>query len=365
MIARATRVMKRVQEGYLTPKRILNRLAVDLHERLKSDVILAYPDFLIVETINGCNSTCKLCPVGEGRKARPVQVLDMEIYKAFIDELGPYAQSIILQNWGEPLLDKYLAERIAYADRKGLMTGISTNLQNLNDVRADELVRSGLKLVYVSLHAANQESYEAYQPGRDFRKVVDNIRKLVAARRRNGSRFPRIEALLVRSRKNEQDVAKMHSLARELGIDGCVIGSISLNGRFLWSKLDMSDRRLTEEQFRRELLQRAEEWLPREEFARLDPQLPAPKKQKTCDRLWRAAVLNSDGTIAPCCDVFRPENDFGTYRIGARFRDVWNNDLFRAARRSFSKPLASDPITVCSACPGHDSMEKWRNPVRF
>jgi MoaA/NifB/PqqE/SkfB family radical SAM enzyme len=343
----------------------MNRLVLDLDEQMKSEFIHAYPGSLIIETINACNSTCKLCPVGEGRRSRPVRTLDMHTYCRFIDELGPYAESVTLNNWGEPLLDRYLVERIRYAARIGLLTGISSNLQHLTDAAAEDLVTSGLTVIYISLHAASQETYEAYQPGRSFSRVLENVRKLVNARRRNRDRAPKLKALFVHSRKNEHEIATLPDFVRTLGIDGFQVVPISLNGRFIWSDLQMADRGLSEEQFCQELVERAAKWLPKADFITLNKSFPPPNKQRTCDRLWRAGVLNSDGSIAPCCDVFRPENDFGHYVPDRPFREVWNNEKFRVARRSFRTLSPAQPATICSGCPGHDSTEKWRNPIRF
>jgi hypothetical protein len=140
---------------------------------------------------------------------------------------------------------------------------------------------------------------------------------------------------------------------------------ISLNIRFLWSDRLLRDREISETQFRTEALERAREWLPAEEFAAFDPTLPRAAKQFSCDRLWRCGLLNSDGTVPPCCDVLRPENDFDTYVTGRRFREIWNNDRFRAARRSFKNRAESGIPVICCECPGHDSREKWRNSIRF
>jgi MoaA/NifB/PqqE/SkfB family radical SAM enzyme len=366
MIARAARIIYRfLFTPYLTRKRLVNRIVLEIHERLRLDYIRAYPDTLIIETTNACNSTCQLCPVGEGRRARPVRCLDMATYCRFVDELAPYAQTVILQNWGEPLLDRYLAERIRYANSKGLKTVLSTNLHRLTVCSAEELVSSGLSVLGVSLHAASAATYELYQPGKSFDLVLDNIRTLVAARERLGRKEPRISLIVVQSRVNEHEITELPKLVQELGVDEVVVSPVSINARFLWSDVKMQDRHLSEEQFRAEVIERARKWLPRKEFRSFDPLVPAAPKLPSCDRLWRYAVLNSDGTVPPCCDVYRLENNFGCYKPGQNFREIWNNDLFRTARRSFRKPGPHETLLICTHCPGHESRAKWRNPMRF
>ncbi len=125
-----TRMLKRLvraMRSYLTcpeftTRRLLNRGLLELHEQLKVTTMRAYPDTLIIETINSCDGTCRLCPVGERRRARPGRILDMQIYRRFIDEVGSYARQVHFHNWGEPTLDPFLPERIRYAHDKGLRT---------------------------------------------------------------------------------------------------------------------------------------------------------------------------------------------------------------------------------------------------
>jgi MoaA/NifB/PqqE/SkfB family radical SAM enzyme len=350
---------------YLTPRRIFNQVLLDVHERFRWDYIHAYPETVLVETTNACNSTCRLCPVGEGRRTRKVTALDAELFGRFIDDVAPYTQKVHFQNWGEPLLDKRLCDRIQYAHSKGLYTYVATTLHHLPRDGADRLVASGLNELSVSLHAASAESYQAYQPGRTFERVLQNIKEVVDARRRAARNEPQITLHFVRSRKNEHELARLPDMLAATGADDFVVSEVSINARFLWSDERMLDRHLDEEAFQREVNERAEEWLPDDRLKDWDRSNPPAAKLRSCDRLWRVGILNSDGTVPPCCDVFRSENNFDRYEPGRRFGDVWNNVLFRTARRSFRSPRQGDRLLVCTHCPGHAAQNKGRNPVRF
>lgn len=365
-LKRAARTLYRLCfSPYLTPRRFFNMLVIRLQEQFRCEKIWAYPEILIIEATNACDSTCKLCPVGEGRRSRPVSVLDMDTYKRFIDELAPYAQRVHFHNWGDPILDKRLVEKIRYAHEKGLVTYISTTLHHLTQARAMKLVTSGLNELSVSIHAASQGTYEKYQPGHSFDQVLNNIRMLVYAKRSTNRKEPLINLIFVRTRMNDHEVPLLPGLVESLDVDSFTVSDVSINGRFLWSDLDMKDRCLAEEDFLKEIRQRAEIWLPEDRLHTFDMSVPYAKKLASCDRLWRIGLLNSDGSIPPCCDIYRPENNFGHYQQGISFREVWNNDKFRKARRSFCKRKGSNPILVCTKCPGHGSRKKARNPIRF
>jgi MoaA/NifB/PqqE/SkfB family radical SAM enzyme len=361
----ASKIVRYVKSPYWTKRRLINWLLLELHERLRLARIRAYPDKLIIETINACDGTCKLCPVGEGRRSRPARVLDMALYQRFIDELAPYAREVHLENWGEPTLDPHLVARIRYAHKRNLYTFVSTTLHRISPAGAEALVSSGLDRIAISLHAVSQKTYESYQPGHSLDGVLANVRMLVAARTKLGMETPRVTLLFVRSRQNADELHLIPALVRDLGADDSLIGSISINGRFLWSDLSMNPRELTEQQFQDELRARAETWLPDDVLSDFDPTLRAIPKLPTCDRLWRMGVLNSDGAVPPCCDVFRPENNFGNYDGSQAFQKIWNNDRFLRARRSFGARPPTDQELICLDCPGHGSKLKFRNSVRF
>lgn len=363
---RAARIIHQLLfSPYLTPRRLLNTALVRLHEKLKLDNIHAYPEILLVEATNSCDSTCRLCPVGEGRRSRPASVLDMETFKQFIDELAPYAQKVHFHNWGDPILDKHLVDKIRYAHDRKLITFIATTLYYLTPEHARELVRSGLDELSVSIHAASQETYQAYQPGRSFENVINNIKTLIEAKKAESKTTPTINLTFVRTKKNQHEVELLPDLVKSLGVDSFKVSEVSLNSRFMWSDMAMQDRQIGEEVFLAEVKDRADEWLTEEQLQDFDYSVPSATKLESCDRLWRVGILNSDGTVPPCCDVYRPENNFGQLKKNGRFQDIWNNEAFRTARRSFNKPKEGDALLICTHCPGHSSKNKARNPLRF
>jgi hypothetical protein len=177
---------------------VVNWLLLELHERLRLASIRAYPEKLIVETINACDSTCRLCPVGEGRRSRPPRCWIWFSTSASLTNWPPYAREVHLQNWGEPILD-HLVARIQYAHKRNLFT---STLHRLSPAGAEALVSSGLDSIAISLHRVRQKTYESYQPGHSLDAVLANVRMLVAARTNLGMKTPRVTLLFVRSRQN-------------------------------------------------------------------------------------------------------------------------------------------------------------------
>src|SRR2546426_7965520 len=153
----------------------------------------SYPARLCIEATSACNLACPHCFTGAGETSRPRATLSLEFYRQLLAELGPYLWQIEFHNWGEPLLNRNLCAMIAEASARGISTSICTNLSlPLDAGRAEALVGSGLKLLGLSIDGARQATYEQYRVGGRLDLVLQNCRLLTAAKRRLGSRTPRI-----------------------------------------------------------------------------------------------------------------------------------------------------------------------------
>jgi hypothetical protein len=71
-----------------------------------------------------------------------------------------------------------------------------------------------------------------------------------------------------------------------------------------------------------------------------------------CHFLWERAVVNPDGSVAPCLGAFSVDDDFG-HLDGRSFRAVWNGARFQAARRLYQRrpPVEHTPRVICAGCP--------------
>ena len=77
-----------------------------------------------------------------------------------------------------------------------------------------------------------------------------------------------------------------------------------------------------------------------------------------CYTLYHTAVVYADGSMAPCRGSFYREDDMGRIAAdggsgAATFREVWNGERFRLARRLFAHYEASpeEQQHICYGCP--------------
>lgn len=319
-----------------TLKRLANCYLNRWEMRYQATRVRSYPLKLTVEPINVCNLGCPACFTGDGQASRPRKRMPLEFYRRLLDEMGGYLCEVEFCNWGEPLLNKEIHLMIRAATDRGIGTVISTNFSfPFDDARAEELVRSGLTTLGVSIDGAQQDTYEQYRVGGDLAMVLENCRRMRDAKQRLGSRTPEVRWSFHLFPHNVFDVQLAKQLAAELDMPisvekGWVVG---------------------------------EEWERGGFFQFKDEIRPFP-----CLFLWNQAVVNSDGGISPCCGTFYREDDMGELPLvpeagrATSFRDVWNGERFQQARAMYQRPRAESSATdhVCYNCPATIVWDRWR-----
>lgn len=235
---------------------------------------------------------------------------------------------------------------ISYAHEKGLRTQLASNLNQFNQDMAQAVVESHLDLLRVSCYGASQQTAEKYQVGTDFDKVMNNIRSILEEKRARRRKNPVVQWRFAITRYNEHELPKAKRMVKEVGIDRLEL--INLGG-------DTSEQVLLEGE---QEFETVKEWLPSDE--RYSGYDYAHKKRKvtlenTCSSLWARGTINWNGSVSACCASWYEEYDFGNVLQGG-FKEIWNNEKYRAARKIVARNTESDIRTICHICKRNQAM---------
>jgi MoaA/NifB/PqqE/SkfB family radical SAM enzyme len=318
-----------------TVRRLANFYLGRWEEARGRTVLASRPIKLTIEATSACNLRCPACFTGAGEVGRPRGGMAPDLFRRLLDELGPYLFEVEFYNWGEPLLHKPIFGMIADTHARGIATTVSTNFSFPWDAaRAERLVASGLSVLGVSIDGARQERYERYRVGGDLALVLRNCRLVAEAKRKLGSPLRLIWEFHAFPH-NVDDVPAARALADEIGMEfipskGWVVG---------------------------------EEWDPASPYRFLW----LPSSPRRCWFLWRQAVVNNDGGVAPCCGTFYREDDMGRLAVRAddlgsqSFRAIWNGERFRRARGFYRRYEArgDDATLICFDCPATKAWAGW------
>lgn len=158
------------------------------------------------EVTDNCNAECIMCPRDMHKLGRPHGVMQLEPYKKSIDEVVELGcKQVVLQGFGEPLVDKGLEKKIEYAKSKGLRTYIVSNASLLTKKRASGIIGAGLDELRVSYYGMSKETYERVMVGLNFEQTMDNLHGFLELREEMGIKRPKIEISWLVLPENEGD----------------------------------------------------------------------------------------------------------------------------------------------------------------
>ncbi len=285
------------------------------------------PGVIMIEPTNICNLKCPMCPSGNGSLKRAKGYMEFDLYKKIIDEVSEYAFMVILWNQGEPFLNKDMVKMIKYAHSKRLYTLVSTNANIMPS--AEDIVDSGLDRLIVSLDGASQETYNQYRINGEIDKVIENVKKLVAAKKKKNSIFPKILWQFIVMKHNEHEIEPIRKLAKELGVD-----SLSLKTVQIYEKDDIKNFLPENPKYRRY------------KISGDDFELKFGIKNR-CRRIWDQPVINWNGEMAVCC--FDKDIDFpvGNVRTNS-VKSIFKNKKFQKMRNTILTDRKS--IKMCRNC---------------
>ena len=324
-------------------------IRVETQLRFAKPIIWGSPYEWEIDTTNICQLKCPLCHTGKGTIHRDQGVMDFDLFTKVVDQIKHSCLWLTLYSWGEPLLNQRIHEYIEYAHKQKIATIISSNLNKpLTLLMAEQVIRSGLDVMIVSLDGITQDVYEVYRVNGHLDRVLENLRLLDQKKRELGSKTPYIEWQFIVMRQNEHQLEEAKALADELGVDSLVFKKVD----FPHGEDDPAE---------------AERWLPRQhpEYLREDPfYKPYQEDGQVCWRLWRSAVVNWDGGFAPCCYLTDKTQDFGDLNDFS-VKKVWNNPKYTTARGLFKNDFVPEEWVGCLDCSVYlgSSAAKHRGPV--
>lgn len=267
-----------------------------------------FPLHVRIESTNLCNSDCITCP--RSSLTRKKGVMDFALYKKIIDECSKYrVHRIHLHNFGEPLLDRELSEKITYAKENRLKARVFSNFSLLTRERAQELVSSGLDDLRISFDGYTKETFENIRRKLSFEKVVNNIKLLLETKKRMKSNTPKIGLTFVETPLNRPE--------KQLFLDEWkgVVDKTIITKFHNWGGKVAKEKE---------------------------------KKLIPCPRIWTTITVLWNGDVALCCLDFDGKVILGNVREQSIF-DIFHSDRIKAIR-GYHLKWQYEKIPICKDC---------------
>jgi len=258
------------------------------------------PHQFFVEPTNVCNLRCEMCIQDE--MTRTNGYMEFDLIKKIIDEVSVFNPYFDFCRQGEPLVHPKIVEMIEYAIRKGLTkTRLITNGKILRENISTRLIKSGLHKINISFNGYDRESYERYQKGSNFNKVMKNIINLLKLKYELGAKTPEVEISLVLYKDLKDKSEKYFDLFRQLPVDRIRVSK-------LISFLGSNEDKALDENIKKEY----KEW-------------------PSCKVPFRFYNINWNGDVTPCIVDYDSRYIVGNLKKSSVL-EIWNNDKMQFFR---------------------------------
>lgn len=285
------------------------RAKIDGRQPLGLLAPLSTPIVVIIDPSSACNFRCAFCPTGDLELIRNTKryqgLLDINIYKKCIDDLGGFSQGIHmlkLYKDGEPMLHPKFVEMVEYARSKPWIGRIfvTTNGSRLSQELSRKLVGSGLNIIHISLEGMSAEKYK------DFAKVSFNFDALV------------------------EQIAYLYSIR----------GECEISVKIPYENLAKGEEKRFHEVFKdicsSYFIESISPVWPTFDVSSLGPLMEGvyrtgTKSLEVCPYIFYQMAVNSDGTVSACCVDWNRELIIGDARVSSLV-DIWNGELYNSLR---------------------------------
>lgn len=272
-----------------------------------------FPNQVVVESTSHCNFKCPACP--SPILQRPRGFIDLDLFKRIVDEISTERPQT--QLWfafmGEALMWRDLFTLIRYAKDKGLKdTRLNTNGSMLTEKKLDDIHRSHLDKIIVSIDGHSPETFNSIRLGGNYEKVRANILRLLAKAKEERWTQPEIWVQMIVMDENAHEEDEFRSFWLNQG------AVVKIRPRLAWGERVAAPN-----------LERVE--IPRD--------FP-------CPWLMRQVIISWEGNILMCGADNETQHPAGNIKT-TTLKQVWNTHL-KILRKQHMEGDFSHPL--CTHC---------------
>ena len=267
-----------------------------------------FPKQVWIENTNHCNATCVMCP--RELQTRAKRIMSFDLYEKLIKEISLYSHTVErvhMHNFGEPLLDKKLPERIKLAKDHGIKhVYFVTNASLLDSKNALNLIESGVDEFKISFYGANESSYNSIMRDLDFNTTLNNVRNFFDLRKSLKASKPKVVLQLIPQSLNDANLEKKWANLFKECLDDEIGDTLNYYEMHNYGE------------------------------GRDYVEIGSHNIRNVCHWPWDVMVILQDGSVTACCMDFDGKIILGKVNEQSIY-DIWNGEKYRKIRENFKK----------------------------
>jgi radical SAM protein with 4Fe4S-binding SPASM domain len=282
-----------------------------------------------IETTNACNMKCEMCP-RTTMMTRKIATMDQDTFKKVVAQMKPFSEEewqtwesfvedkykitpndmsenhfflyiipkiIQLHGYGDPLLDKRIADRVRILKERGFYTYFSCNPSNIDIQKNLEMFEAGLDYIKYSIETVDDTLHKKIRGmASDFSESFKKINILLEEKKRNNFHTTIVITMLDLHRENQKE--EYDKLLR------------AFDGLDVYIYLKSQDTQWYQNKYEGT---KSVHW---SEF---------------CQHPWLSMTIKSDGEVAMCMEDFNNEIILGDAKKELLY-DIWNGKKYQKFR---------------------------------
>lgn len=339
-----------MKKGYAALKangmrKVLNWMINRQEFKKKAIVLHSYPVCADIEITNECPLRCIHCPrtyLGVNKIDMKLGSISIEKFLEILDKLRP-VHHIVLQGFGEPLLNPDIFKMIELAHKQNFLVSFSTAASVYNAQIQEGLRNHPPDSLTFSVDSMEKVSFEEIRVNHNFERFARNVEEMIVAVRKS-DRFADIRFQCCVMKANLPYLVKVVEFAGKLKVG--MVNFSELNFSYLGNIKNKLALTLEDYANVERAMQLAREKGIASVFTRVH-KIKAPG-EVLCQYLWQHPFITWDGDVTICCGrPFSSVHNLGNIFEADSFMEIWNSPKMQALRQSIR--IENVPA-ICSSC---------------
>ncbi|NUO08527.1 MAG: radical SAM protein [Candidatus Brocadia sp.] len=286
---------------------------------LQKKISFEFPIRLNIEPTNYCNLSCSMCP---RELNRPFGYMDFNLFQKIIDESILYGKRFIitLNKDGEPLLHPELPRMVQYAkdNKAAYKINFYSNGILLTEEKSEELIKSGLDTIHISIDAFTRETYRKIKNSQKIEVVEENVKRLIELKKKLHSDTPLVIVKIIHTPDTQDEIKPF--INKWKGIANFV----EIGEYHTWDGT-LTSQNLVEQS-----------------------NVAQKTKRYPCTFLWYNPVILWDGRVTTCCVDYQGKGIVGDIKENTLAK-IWQGDALQKVRKAHLEGRY-DSILLCGKC---------------
>jgi radical SAM protein with 4Fe4S-binding SPASM domain len=271
--------------------------------------------------------------------------MSFEDFKKIIDKLDTLFK-INVSGQGELFMHPEIFKMINYANKRGILVNINSNGTLLNKSIIDNICKSDIGEMGISIDSPTKEKYEKIRIGANYDKLLENIKALSSELKRR-KRHTILTMTPIIFKENIDELPNFIRLAKKIGMTKVAMQTLQTKENFLKSyDKDMKNQLVIKD------LERLRKKM--KEAKKLAIQYGIPlifdeEESPGCIWPWRGMYVTCSGDVTTCCKIV----DTREYSMGnilkENFWDLWNGEKYQQMRKLLRNRKSPAACIGCNA----------------